>query len=114
MSRSFHECERPIRSRLDKRQSARNTPATLGRHADRVAARALAGWTVGVTADRRAGEQCELLQRAGATIVHAPAICTLPLGPDGALRAALASIIERPPDVVVLTTGIGVRTLFEV
>jgi uroporphyrinogen-III synthase len=79
-----------------------------------MAAKALTGWTVGVTADRRADEQCQLLQRAGAAVVHAPVIRTLPLGPDGALRNALASIIERPPDIVVLTTGIGTRTLFEV
>ena len=75
---------------------------------------ALTGWTIGVTADRRADEQCQLLERAGASVLQAPVIRTLPLGPDSELRAALTSIVDRPPDIVVLTTGIGTRTLFEV
>jgi uroporphyrinogen-III synthase len=79
-----------------------------------VTAQPLVGWTVGVTADRRAGEQCELLQRAGASIVHAPSIRLVPLGADEAIRGALRAIVEQPPDLVVLTTGIGTRTLFEV
>ena len=75
---------------------------------------ALAGWTVGVTADRRAEEQIELLQRIGARVVHAPTIRTQPLGPHDATRSALEEVIARPPDILVLTTGLGTRALVEV
>jgi uroporphyrinogen-III synthase len=76
--------------------------------------RALAGWTIGVTADRRADEQQELLRRAGAAVVRGPTIRTLLLGADRTIRLALDAIVERPPEIAVLTTGIGTRTLFEV
>jgi len=69
----------------------------------------LAGWTVGVTADRRWEEQAELLQRRGARIVHGPSIRTLPLDHDEGLRAATESVIADPPDITVLSTGLGVR-----
>ena len=69
----------------------------------------LAGWTVGVTADRRWEEQAELLVRRGARIVHGPSIRTLPLDHDEGLRAATESVIADPPDITVLSTGLGVR-----
>ena len=69
----------------------------------------LAGWTVGVTADRRWEEQAELLVRRGARIVHGPSIRTLPLDHDEGLRTATESVIAEPPDVTVLSTGLGVR-----
>jgi len=73
---------------------------------------ALGGFTVGITADRRADEQAELLERRGAKVVHGPTIRTLPLADDDSLRATTLAVIERPPDVVVLTTGIGTRSWF--
>ena len=79
-----------------------------------MAERLLVGWTVGVTADRRAEEQIELLQRSGARVVHGPTIRTQPLGPDEATRAALAKVVGAPPDLVVLTTGLGTRAVVEV
>lgn len=72
----------------------------------------LAGWTVAVTADRRSAEQIELLERRGAAVVHVPTIQTQPLGPEEGLRAATAELVERPPDVLVATTGVGVRGWF--
>ena len=72
----------------------------------------LAGWSVGVTADRRANEQIAMLQRRGATVQLGPVIRTLPLGAEAGLRAATASLIADPPDVLVATTGIGVRSWF--
>ncbi|MBX5488503.1 MAG: uroporphyrinogen-III synthase, partial [Mycolicibacterium hassiacum] len=42
----------------------------------------LAGFTVGVTAARRAEELITLLARRGATVVHAPAIRIVPLVDD--------------------------------
>jgi uroporphyrinogen-III synthase len=72
----------------------------------------LAGWTVAVTADRRAAEQVAMLERRGATVMHAPVIRTLPLGPEAGLRAATAGLVDDPPDMLVVTTGIGVRSWF--
>jgi uroporphyrinogen-III synthase len=69
----------------------------------------LEGFVVGVTADRRAEEQTDLLVRRGARVVHGSVIRTLPLGPDDALRSATARVIEDRPDFVIANTGIGIR-----
>ena len=73
----------------------------------------LSGYVIGVTADRRAGEQIELLTRKGATVVHGPTIRTHPLTDEAGLAAATAALIDRPPDCTLLSTGIGVRGWFE-
>jgi uroporphyrinogen-III synthase len=72
----------------------------------------LDGFTVGITADRRADEQVSLFERRGATVVHGPAIRTLPLGEDEGLRAATEAVIARPPEVLVANTGLGIRSWF--
>jgi uroporphyrinogen-III synthase len=72
----------------------------------------LTGWRVGVTADRRAGEQAELLRRRGAEVALGPVVRTLPFGDDGPLRDATESVLAWPPDVLVATTGIGIRSWF--
>jgi len=69
----------------------------------------LEGFVVGVTADRRADEQADLLVRRGAHVLHGPVIHTLPLGPDEGLRRATARVIEDRPDYVIANTGIGIR-----
>lgn len=69
----------------------------------------LAGFTVGVTAARRAEELGALLVRRGAEVLHAPAIRIVPLADDAELHAATEELIRNPPDVVVVTTGIGFR-----
>ncbi|HEY6422991.1 MAG TPA: uroporphyrinogen-III synthase [Pseudonocardiaceae bacterium] len=69
----------------------------------------LAGFTVGVTAARRAEELGALLQRKGAEVLHAPAIRIVPLADDTELHAATKQLISHAPDVVVVTTGIGFR-----
>ncbi|MEV5463864.1 uroporphyrinogen-III synthase, partial [Streptomyces cellulosae] len=48
----------------------------------------LAGFTVGVTAARRADELGALLQRRGAAVLHAPALRIVPLADDSELLAA--------------------------
>ena len=70
---------------------------------------ALAGFTVGVTAARRAEELGTMLERRGAAVVHGPAIRIVPLADDADLLAATRDLIARPPDVTVATTGIGFR-----
>ncbi|MBY8843992.1 uroporphyrinogen-III synthase [Streptomyces sp. SP2-10] len=69
----------------------------------------LAGFTVGVTAARRADELGALLQRRGASVLHAPALRIVPLADDSELLAATKEIIDEVPDVVVATTAIGFR-----
>ncbi len=70
----------------------------------------LSGYTVGVTADRRRHEQAELLARRGAEVLLGPVLAMVPLCDDSQLRAATSRLIADPPDVVVLSTGLGVRT----
>ncbi|MEN3584758.1 uroporphyrinogen-III synthase [Streptomyces sp. ZYX-F-203] len=69
----------------------------------------LAGFTVGVTAARRADELTALLRRQGAAVVRGPALRIVPLADDGELLAATRGIVDRRPDVVVATTAIGFR-----
>ncbi|MEV6107490.1 uroporphyrinogen-III synthase [Streptomyces sp. NPDC051940] len=69
----------------------------------------LAGFTVGVTAARRAEELGTLLQRRGAVVQHAPAIRIVPLPDDTELLAMTKQLIDQPPQIVVATTAIGFR-----
>ncbi|WP_123816669.1 uroporphyrinogen-III synthase [Myceligenerans xiligouense] len=73
----------------------------------------MAGCTVLVTAERRASELAAALERRGAEIRHAPALSMIPHIDDQTLLAATRAIIADPPDVVVVTTGIGFRAWFE-
>ncbi|MFE7328396.1 uroporphyrinogen-III synthase [Streptomyces sp. NPDC057565] len=73
----------------------------------------LAGFTVGVTAARRAEELGTLLERRGATVLHAPALRIVPLADDSELLAATQELIDQVPDVVVATTAIGFRGWIE-
>ncbi|MBV2354353.1 uroporphyrinogen-III synthase [Streptomyces sp. J2-1] len=77
------------------------------------AAEPLAGFTVGITAARRADELAGLLGRRGAAVVHAPALRTVPVADDGQLRAATEEIVAKAPDIVVATTAIGFRGWLE-
>lgn len=70
----------------------------------------LSGFTIAITADRRADEQASLVARRGGEVVHAPVIRTLPLGEEGGTRAATEELIARPPDVVVVSTALGMRS----
>jgi uroporphyrinogen-III synthase len=69
----------------------------------------LAGFTVGVTAARRADELGAMLERRGAAVQHAPALRIVPLADDTRLLAATRELVERPPHITVATTGIGFR-----
>lgn len=76
-------------------------------------ARPLAGYTVGVTAERKAEELGALLTKRGAHVVHGAAMHTVPLPEDGELAAATRHVLEQPVDFVVATTGIGFRGWLE-
>ena len=73
----------------------------------------LAGFEIGITADRRADEQIKLLTSRGAECLHGPVIKTHPFASEEDLRAATQELIDAPPDLVVATTGVGVRSWLE-
>lgn len=73
----------------------------------------LAGFTIGVTAARRADELGALIERRGGVVLHAPALRSMPLADDAELLAATRELIATPPDVVIATTAIGFRGWLE-
>ncbi|MFK8022463.1 MAG: uroporphyrinogen-III synthase [Ilumatobacter sp.] len=73
----------------------------------------LEGFTIAVTADRRADEQIKLLEGRGAECIHGPVIKTHALGSEDELRSATEEVLTGPLDLVVLTTGVGVRGWLE-
>ncbi len=73
----------------------------------------LSGYTIGITADRRSEEQIMLLEGRGAVCIHGPTVQIHPLRPEGEIAAATELLIEQPPDVIVATTGIGMRGWLE-
>ena len=93
---------------------AGNTRATTLRHDGRVPLEEMSGFVVGVTADRRAGEQIAMLERRGASVLHGPAIRTHPVTRRRRVRRCDRGS-DRParPTVTVLSTGIGVRGVVE-
>lgn len=74
---------------------------------------ALNGFVIGVTADRRSDEQISLFEGRGASCLHGPTIRTHPLRPEAEILEATREFLERQVDIVVLTTGIGVRGWLE-
>ncbi|WP_345802804.1 uroporphyrinogen-III synthase [Microbacterium sp. AZCO] len=74
---------------------------------------ALDGCTIVIAVDRRSGELAAALERHGATVRHAPALTIVPHIDDEALIARTRELIETPPDVVVVTTGVGFRGWME-
>jgi len=69
----------------------------------------LKGKTIALTAERRAEEFATLLERRGAETIHVPAIHVLPLLDDSVLQEKTAGIIDEPPELVVISTGVGFR-----
>ncbi|HEX8779893.1 MAG TPA: uroporphyrinogen-III synthase [Nocardioides sp.] len=74
----------------------------------------LDGYRIGVTASRKVDEQIALLERRGATVEWAPALSTEPYRIDEeSLLAATREVLARPVDILVATTGVGMRAWFE-
>jgi uroporphyrinogen-III synthase len=69
----------------------------------------LTGFRIAVTSARRADELGALLIRRGATVTSAAAIAMVPLPDDDELREHTEALVANPPDVVIATTGIGLR-----
>jgi len=74
---------------------------------------ALEGCTIVIAVDRRSSELAAALERHGAQVRRAPALSILPHIDDDALIAATRALVETPPDVVVVTTGVGFRGWME-
>lgn len=79
----------------------------MAEHPDNAPTQPLAGFTVGVTAARRAEELGGLLERKGAVVRYAPTMRTVPLPDDTELRAVTRQLVDAAPDVAVVTTGVG-------
>ncbi len=75
--------------------------------------RQLLGMSVVITAERRAAELGAALERRGAEIVQAPVMSIVPHVDDAELLAVTAKLVAEPPEVVVVTTGIGFRGWME-
>lgn len=73
----------------------------------------LAGCVMIVTADRRRAELATALARRGASVTFAPALSTVSHLGDDTLLATTRRLISSPPDIVVATTGIGLRGWIE-
>ncbi len=73
----------------------------------------LAGYTIGITAARRCEELGAALERRGAQVRYGAAIQIVPLADDTDTLAATMRCIDAPPDIVVVTTGIGFRGWME-
>src|SRR5262249_26534900 len=61
----------------------------------------LAGFTVAVTVVRHCGQLATLLESHGARVVVTPVVRIVPYANDAELRAATATCVERPADLVV-------------
>jgi uroporphyrinogen-III synthase len=74
----------------------------------------LRGFRIGVTSDRRSADLIAALERRGAQVVHAPALTIMPNDHDDSLIIETRRLIDARPDVVLVTTGYGMRRWFEV
>jgi uroporphyrinogen-III synthase len=73
----------------------------------------LAGFTIAVTADRRRDELAALLERRGARVVLAPALRIVPIADDVLLRGQTSALVQKPPTIAFISTGIGLRGWLE-
>ena len=65
---------------------------------------------IGVTAERRAAQQAELLEARGARVLLGPTLRVFSQAEDEVLKAATADLIDHPPDYLIASTGFGMRT----
>jgi len=74
----------------------------------------LSGFRIGVTSDRRSSDLITAFERRGAEVLHAPALRIAPHEQDDQLLEETRALVAARPDVVLVTTGYGVRRWFEV
>lgn len=73
----------------------------------------LAGFRIASTAARRGDELADLLRRRGAEVISAPALNPHTCVEDDDLRVATQRCIDSPPDILLASTGVGLRGWFE-
>ncbi|MGB3377087.1 MAG: uroporphyrinogen-III synthase, partial [Microbacterium sp.] len=73
----------------------------------------LKGCVIVVAADRRSADLAAALERRGAVVNSAPALSIVSVMDDEQLIARTRDLIADPPDVVVVTTGVGLRGWME-
>ena len=91
------------------RSAARDTADATGPGPDAQPVPPLAGFTVGITAARRAEELATMLERRGAAVQHGPALRIVALADDEGLEQRTRELVAAPPDITIATTGIGYR-----
>lgn len=69
----------------------------------------LKGFRIGVTSDRRSADLIAALERRGAEVLHAPALTIAPNEQDHVLIRETRELIRARPEVVLITTGYGMR-----
>lgn len=69
----------------------------------------LAGRTVLITSDRRSDDLADAFARRGATVRHAAAMSIVHHSDDERLLDDTRDLLASPPDLVVVTTGAGLR-----
>jgi uroporphyrinogen-III synthase len=69
----------------------------------------LEGCVIVIAADRRSADLAAALERRGAVVQCAPALSIIPAVDDDDLIARTRELIAEPPDIVVVTTGVGLR-----
>ncbi len=74
----------------------------------------LSGFRIGVTSDRRSDDLISAFERRGADVLHAPALRIAPHQQDDPVVDETRALIAAHPDVVLVTTGYGMRRWFEV
>ena len=84
-------------------------PRVAGFRADQ-----LEGFRIGVTSDRRSEDLIDAFERRGATVLHAPTLRITNAQEDDPIIADTREIIARRPDVLLASTGYGIRRWFEV
>lgn len=89
---------------------------TAGDEAPAVSFRAdqLDGFRIGVTSDRRSEDLIDAFERRGASVLHAPTLRVAHTQADDPIIDDTRAIIAQRPDVLLATTGYGVRRWFEV
>ena len=89
------------------------TPAddgqVLGFRADQ-----LDGFRIGVTSDRRSEDLIDAFERRGAVVLHAPTLRIAHAQQDDPIIDDTRALIAARPDVLLATTGYGIRRWFEV
>ena len=74
----------------------------------------LDGFRIGVTSDRRSEDLIDAFERRGAVVLHAPTLRIAHAQQDDPIIDDTRALIAARPDVLLATTGYGIRRWFEV